>query len=510
MPADWTLTADGPTPHHRRRPGDAADHRRRPVESPATYTLTETDGPAGYTAGAWICTGGDPSPATRVTVAHRRQRHLHDHQHRRSRRTLTLVKIVDQRRTAAPTDATDWTLTAAGPTTDHRRHRRPGSVTDAPVHGRHLRPDRGRARRLHRLRLGLHRRAPSTGADRSPSPSATTPPAPSPTPPMQPHADPGQDGHQRQRRHRRRHRLDPDRRRSDRRSPASPATRAVTDAAVAGRRLRPVRGRRPDRLHRRATGPASAATLDRLDRSPSPSATTSPAPSPTTTSRPTLTLVKVVDNDDTGGTAVADRLDADRRRPDADHRPTGDSGRSPTAAGRRRRLRPCPRPARPATPRRPGRAPAALVDRTRRRHLPNGGDATCTITNTAQPPHLTLVKTVTNDNGGTAVPTDWTLGRRRPDHDHRHRPAAPPSPTHRSPIGDYNLSETGGPTGYTPATGPASTRPRDRQRRSPSRSATTSPAPSTTTTSSAPGTSPSPATRSPARRCSRATRSPTR
>ena len=28
-------------------------------------------------------------------------------------------------------------------------------------------------------------------------------------------------------------------------------------------------------------------------------------------------------------------------------------------------------------------------------------NATCTITNTAQPPHLTLVKTVTNDNGGT-------------------------------------------------------------------------------------------------------------
>ena len=35
--------------------------------------------------------------------------------------------------------------------------------------------------------------------------------------------------------------------------------------------------------------------------------------------------------------------------------------------------------------------------------------ATCTITNDDQPATLTLVKTVTNDNGGTAVPTDWTL-----------------------------------------------------------------------------------------------------
>jgi hypothetical protein len=35
--------------------------------------------------------------------------------------------------------------------------------------------------------------------------------------------------------------------------------------------------------------------------------------------------------------------------------------------------------------------------------------ATCTITNDDIPPSLTLVKIVNNDNGGTAVATDWTL-----------------------------------------------------------------------------------------------------
>ena len=38
-----------------------------------------------------------------------------------------------------------------------------------------------------------------------------------------------------------------------------------------------------------------------------------------------------------------------------------------------------------------------------------GVTATCTIDNDDQPATLTLVKTVNNDNGGTAVPTAWTL-----------------------------------------------------------------------------------------------------
>ncbi len=38
-----------------------------------------------------------------------------------------------------------------------------------------------------------------------------------------------------------------------------------------------------------------------------------------------------------------------------------------------------------------------------------GDHLTCTITNNDQAAQLTLLKTVVNDNGGTAVDTDWTL-----------------------------------------------------------------------------------------------------
>ena len=46
--------------------------------------------------------------------------------------------------------------------------------------------------------------------------------------------------------------------------------------------------------------------------------------------------------------------------------------------------------------------------------LPNGVSATCTIDNDDVAATLTLVKTVTNDNGGTALPTAWTLAAAGP------------------------------------------------------------------------------------------------
>ena len=78
----------------------------------------------------------------------------------------------------------------------------------------------------------------------------------------------------------------------------------------------------------------------------------------------------------------------------------------------------------------------------------NGGDVTCTINNNDQPAQLTLVKTVTNDNGGTAVPTDWTLTATGPT------PISgtigpPRSPTAPVNAGSYALSESAGPAGYT-------------------------------------------------------------
>jgi hypothetical protein len=72
-----------------------------------------------------------------------------------------------------------------------------------------------------------------------------------------------------------------------------------------------------------------------------------------------------------------------------------------------------------------------------------GQSATCTINNNDQKAHLKLVKTVTNDNGGTAVPTNFTLS------------AAGPTPISGAGgaesdvnAGAYNLSETTLP-GYT-------------------------------------------------------------
>ncbi|MBX4190126.1 hypothetical protein KW791_02425, partial [Candidatus Parcubacteria bacterium] len=81
-------------------------------------------------------------------------------------------------------------------------------------------------------------------------------------------------------------------------------------------------------------------------------------------------------------------------------------------------------------------------------NLAAGETVDCTYTNTLQQGHLTLVKTVTNDNGGAAFPLDWTLS------------ATGPTPisgvTGNAAItnaavnaGTYTLAESTGPTGYT-------------------------------------------------------------
>ena len=87
---------------------------------------------------------------------------------------------------------------------------------------------------------------------------------------------------------------------------------------------------------------------------------------------------------------------------------------------------------------------------------------TCTITNTAVPPTLTLVKAVTNTSGGSALPTDWLL-------------SAAGAVTIEGrvgelavtqavvPVGEYTLAEAGGPAGYEASqwscTGAAATDP---------------------------------------------------
>ena len=80
--------------------------------------------------------------------------------------------------------------------------------------------------------------------------------------------------------------------------------------------------------------------------------------------------------------------------------------------------------------------------------LANGASVTCTITNTAQPSSLTLVKDVVNDAGGTAVPTDWTLSATGPTAGISGVTGSAPVTNREVAIGSYALAESGGPAGY--------------------------------------------------------------
>jgi len=81
--------------------------------------------------------------------------------------------------------------------------------------------------------------------------------------------------------------------------------------------------------------------------------------------------------------------------------------------------------------------------------LAPGGSATCTINNNDQAANLTLIKTVTNDNGGTAPATAWTLAAAGPTSISGGTGTGPVTNAVVS-AGTYVLSESGGPAGYTP------------------------------------------------------------
>ncbi len=77
-----------------------------------------------------------------------------------------------------------------------------------------------------------------------------------------------------------------------------------------------------------------------------------------------------------------------------------------------------------------------------------GETKTCTITNNDIPPTLTLIKQVTNDNGGLASPIDWTLTATGPTNISGAGGAASGA---GFSAGTYTLSESAGPDGYTPS-----------------------------------------------------------
>lgn len=79
-----------------------------------------------------------------------------------------------------------------------------------------------------------------------------------------------------------------------------------------------------------------------------------------------------------------------------------------------------------------------------------GESATCTITNDDDEPSLTLIKQVTNDDGGDAAASEWTLTATGTG-------ASPTNLSGSTPVTSgagfeadtYTLAETGGPSGYT-------------------------------------------------------------
>ena len=83
------------------------------------------------------------------------------------------------------------------------------------------------------------------------------------------------------------------------------------------------------------------------------------------------------------------------------------------------------------------------------------GDAKiCTITNDDVAPSLTVVKRVVNDNGGTAVASDWLMHIRSglPPADVTGSPfpgAGAPGTTRTLSAGSYVVGESGGPSGYS-------------------------------------------------------------
>ena len=175
-------------------------------------------------------------------------------------------------------------------------------------------------------------------------------------------------------------------------APVSAGSYALSESGPSGLWRVGVVVRRRDanrRIHRVALGQSATCTINNNDAAAQ------------------LTLVKIVTNDN-GGTAVPTDWTLSAAGPTPISGATGSAAvtNAPVNAGTYTLSETA---ARPATRRRRGCVPAAEHKRARRSRSPSGESATCTITNDDMPATLTLVKQVVNDDGGTAVATDWTL-----------------------------------------------------------------------------------------------------
>ena len=105
--SDWTLSASGPTAISQVSPGT-----QRVVQI-GTYTLSES-GPGGYTASTWVCNDAEIIDGT-VSVE-LGEDIICTVTNTAVAPTLTLNKVVDKGQTGATHTASDWKLSASGPT----------------------------------------------------------------------------------------------------------------------------------------------------------------------------------------------------------------------------------------------------------------------------------------------------------------------------------------------------------------------------------------------------------
>ena len=330
---DWTLSASGPTPL-----SGAGGVAATPV-SAGTYTLSESGGPPGYTAGDWSCTGGVLTGASLELVLGESAvcTIVNDDEPA----TLELVKTVTNNNGGTAV-ATDWTLNAAGPTPLSGA----GGVVATPVSA------------------GVYVLSESAG------------PA-------------GYNAGQ---------------------WFCTAGTLNVDQLTI-------------------GNGVSATCTINNNDVGPG------------------ITLFKAVTNDH-GGTLTAADFDLHLTGGAYDGSEIFTSGSSPVVdAGIAYTLSETAEQGYTET----GIACIDDVSLTSVVHpvtLQPGQSVTCTISNDDDPGNLTLVKSVTNDNGGTAQATDWTLS------------AAGPTPLSGTTggagvtgvdvtAGVYTLSEIGGPAGYT-------------------------------------------------------------
>ena len=157
-PTAWTLVRRPAPRPSQGRPGQSSVTNA--TVDAGTYALSESGGPAGYTAGSWSCTGGTltgaslvltPGSAATCTINNNDQP-----------AQLTLVKVVDPAESGSGRVAADWTLTASGPTpaSGNGDPSSPGGVNAVVDQRRHLRAQRDRPRRIHTRHMELHRRSP--------------------------------------------------------------------------------------------------------------------------------------------------------------------------------------------------------------------------------------------------------------------------------------------------------------------------------------------------------------